>query len=66
MPRLGAHAATVVGVAAVLAAVAFGAEGGLRLERLTWTEIGLVLTGTALVARGAAHRARRAGACTAG
>ncbi|MCR6679409.1 hypothetical protein NVV43_28550, partial [Escherichia marmotae] len=27
----------------------FGAEGGLRLERLTWTEIGLVLTGTALV-----------------
>jgi len=49
VPRLGAHAATVVGVAAVLAAVAFGAEGGLRLERVTWTEIGLVLTGTALV-----------------
>ena len=49
MPRLGAHAATVVGVATVLAAVAFGAQGGLRLERLTWTEIGLVLTGTALV-----------------
>ncbi len=49
MPRFGAHAATVAGVAAVLSAVAFGAQGGLRLERLTWTEIGLVLTGTALV-----------------
>ena len=49
MPRLGAHAATVVGVASVLAAVAFGAEGGLRLERMTWTEIGLVLAGAALV-----------------
>jgi len=49
VPRLGGHAATVITVAAVLSATAFGADGGLRLERLTWTEIGLVLVGTALV-----------------
>ena len=49
VPRLGGHAATVIAVAVVLSAAAFGADGGLRLERLTWTEIGLVLVGAGLV-----------------
>ena len=38
-------------VGLVLAAVAFGADGGLRLERTTWTEVGLILGGAGLVAR---------------
>ena len=33
-------ALTVVAVALAIAAVAFGADGGLRLERTTWTEVG--------------------------
>ena len=48
-PGSARHAATVIAVAVVLSAAAFGADGGLRLERLTWTEIGLVLVGAALV-----------------
>ncbi len=36
----------------MLAAVAFAADGGLRLERTTWTEVALILGGAALVAWG--------------
>ena len=38
------------GVALAIAAVSFGASGGLTLERTTWTEVALMLTGAALVA----------------
>jgi len=39
-----------VAVGVVLAAVAFAADGGLRLERTTWTEVALILLGAGLVA----------------
>jgi O-antigen ligase len=48
--QVSADAALTCGVAISVAAVAFGADGGLRLERTTWTEIGIMLTGGALVA----------------
>jgi hypothetical protein len=59
-PRLGALALTrasadawvTATVGLVLAAVAFAADGGLRLERTTWTEVALILGGGALVAWG--------------
>ena len=38
------------GVALAIAAVSFGASGGLTLGRTTWTEVALMLTGAALVA----------------
>ncbi len=50
LPRVSADAALTVGVGVYLAAVAFAADGGLRLERTTYTEIALILTGAALVA----------------
>ena len=52
MPFLRVSADTVLtlAVGGVLAAVAFTADGGLRLERTTWTEIGLILLGAGLVA----------------
>jgi hypothetical protein len=51
-------ASTLLGVA--LAAVAFGAAGGFTLDRLTWTEVGLVLASGLLIAV-AILRARGAG-----
>jgi O-antigen ligase len=48
--QVSADAALTCGVGISVAAVAFGADGGLRLERTTWTEIGIMLTGGALVA----------------
>ena len=66
LPRVSADTALTLGVGVYLAAVAFAADGGLRLERTTWTEIALILTGAALVGVGAAHRPRSRGGCTAG
>jgi tetratricopeptide (TPR) repeat protein len=48
--QVSSHAALTWGVALALAAVSFGASGGLALERTTWTEVGLMLAGAALVA----------------
>src|SRR4051794_41933320 len=48
--QVSANAALTWGVAIAIAAVSFGASGGLALERTTWTEVGLVLCGAALVA----------------
>jgi O-Antigen ligase/Tetratricopeptide repeat len=48
--QVSAHAAVTWGVALAIAAVSFGASGGLALERTTWTEIALMLAGAALVA----------------
>ena len=45
---------TAVGL--TLAAVCFAANGGQRLERTTWTEVGLMLLGGALVAAAALSR----------
>ena len=49
---MSADAWVTVLVGLVLAAVAFGADGGLRLERTTWTEVALILGGALLVAWG--------------
>jgi hypothetical protein len=48
--QVSANAALTWGVAIAIAAVSFGASGGLALERTTWTEVGLVLCGAALIA----------------
>jgi O-Antigen ligase len=48
--RVSADTALTWGVGLALAAVAFAASGGLRLERTTWTEIVLMLAGAGLVA----------------
>ena len=55
--RVSADTVLALAVAGVLVAVAFSADGGLRLERTTWTEVGLILLGAGLVA--AALVARR-------
>ena len=57
LSRVSAGAVLTLAVAGVLAATAFTADGGLRLERTTWTEVGLILLGAGLVA--AALLARR-------
>ena len=57
LSRVSADAVLTLAVGGVLAAVAFIADGGLRLERTTWTEVGLILLGAGLVA--AALVARR-------
>ena len=57
--RVSADTVLTLAVGGVLAAIAFTADGGLRLERTTWTEIGLILLGTGLVA--AALVARKLG-----
>jgi hypothetical protein len=48
--QVSADTALTWGVAIAIAAVSFGASGGLALERTTWTEVGLVLSGAALIA----------------
>ncbi len=48
--RVRADAGLTIAVGLTLAAVAFVADGGLRLERTTWTEIGLLLLGAGLTA----------------
>ena len=48
--QVSAGTALTWGVAIAIAAVSFGASGGLALERTTWTEVGLVLCGAALIA----------------
>ena len=47
---MSADAWVTVLVGLVLAAIAFAADGGLRLERTTWTEVALILGGAVLVA----------------
>ncbi len=50
LARASADAWFTVAVGVALAAVAFAADGGLRIERTTWTEVGLILGGGVLVA----------------
>ena len=50
LPRVSADAALTIAVGLVLTAVALAADGGLRLERTTWTEVGLMLLGAGLAA----------------
>jgi hypothetical protein len=52
LTRAGADAWLTIAVGLALTLVAFAADGGLRLERTTWTEVGLILAGGALVAWG--------------
>jgi len=47
---LRGDAALSAGVSSVLAAVAFAADGGLRVERAGWTELGVTVLGCGLVA----------------
>src|SRR5687767_13446001 len=56
MARVSADSWLTVGVAGVVAATAFAADGGLRLEPTTWTEVGLLLLGGGLVATAAIRR----------
>jgi len=49
LARLGRDAWLTLALGGSLVAVAFAAEGGLQLERSTWTEIALILLGAALV-----------------
>ena len=69
VPRPGADALLSVGIAGVLAAVAFAAQGGLLLGRTTKVEIGLLVGSGVIVAAGivaAPHRGRLHGATAAG
>ena len=50
LPSMGGGPALTIGIAAALAAVAFGADGGLRIAETTWTEVALTLLGAALAA----------------
>jgi hypothetical protein len=52
LARASADAWFTVAIGVALAAVAFAADGGLRVERTTWTEICLILGGGVLVAWG--------------
>src|SRR4051794_29989723 len=54
--HLSAETGLTVGVAGVLTATAFAADGGLRLEPTTWTEIGLLLVGAGLTAAAVLRR----------
>jgi tetratricopeptide (TPR) repeat protein len=58
----GLDALYTVGIAAALAAIAFGGKGGLVLERNTWVEIAVTLAGATVAAVAAlvAPRPRRA------
>jgi tetratricopeptide (TPR) repeat protein len=49
---VGEGPAIAIGVGLVIALSAFVAKGGLQLDRMTYTEIGLMLAGTALCAAG--------------
>jgi hypothetical protein len=69
LPRPGVDAALTVGIAGVLAAVAFTAQGGLLLGRTTKVELGLLIASGVVVAAGilaAPHRGRLHGATAAG
>ena len=48
MSRFASFAVSAL-VALVLAGAAFDAEGGFEIARATWTEIGLVLSGSAVL-----------------
>jgi hypothetical protein len=50
IPRVSADTGLTLAVGGLLTAIAFTADGGLRLERTTWTEVGLMLLGAAVVA----------------
>lgn len=50
LPRIGTQTALTVGLGALLAAIAFAADGGLRLGPTTLVEMALVLLGGAVVA----------------
>ena len=50
LPRVSADTGLTLAVGGILVAIAFTADGGFRLERTTWTEVGLMLLGAALVA----------------
>lgn len=50
LPRVSTDAALTIAVGLVLTAVSLAADGGLGLERTTWTEVGLMLFGAALAA----------------
>lgn len=50
LPRVSADFALTVSVGLLLTAVSLAADGGLRLERTTWTEVGLMLLGAGLAA----------------
>jgi hypothetical protein len=52
LTRASADAWVTAAVGLVLAGVAFAADGGLRLERTTWTEVALILGAAGLVAWG--------------
>jgi cytochrome c-type biogenesis protein CcmH/NrfG len=52
LARAGADAWLTIAVGLALTVVAFAADGGLRIERTTWTEVALILAGAALVAWG--------------
>jgi hypothetical protein len=54
--QVSAEEALTWGVALAIAAVSFGASGGLALQRTTWTEVALMLAGAALVAAAALTR----------
>ena len=58
-PASRASAASVVGLAAALAAASFVAKGGADLGRATGAELGLVLAGGAIVAAALLRRGRR-------
>jgi tetratricopeptide (TPR) repeat protein len=60
LPRVTAYGLISAGVATSLAAIAFAAAGGLRLERTTYVEIALMLGGALLVAAALTHRPRTA------
>jgi hypothetical protein len=47
---VGADTGLTLAVGGVITAIAFTADGGFRLERTTWTEVGLILLGAVLVA----------------
>jgi tetratricopeptide (TPR) repeat protein len=59
--RVGGPAAIAVGVASVLAGLAFLAAGGLQVERTTYVEIALILGGAAIAAAGVLVPRRRSG-----
>ncbi len=50
VPVPGPGPALALGIALALALCAFIARGGTRLERTTWAEVGIMLTGAGLVA----------------
>jgi O-antigen ligase/polysaccharide polymerase Wzy-like membrane protein/tetratricopeptide repeat protein len=62
LPRMAASGALTIGVALGIAATAFAAAGGLRLERTTYVLIAMMLGGASLVAAALIRRPRTADA----